>query len=72
MDEKLLKTPIDPDYDFFLLFTDNDNRFRFYILDKPFYIVSSSSHSRLGSLPKQWPSMLAKPLLYWQFLPKYF
>jgi hypothetical protein len=69
--EILLQTPKDDKYNFYLLFSDHHNHFKYYLLDKPNYVIEYTN-SRLGYLPKYIPIYIEKPLLYWQFLPKYF
>lgn len=65
-----LKTPSYDQYNFYLLYTDKSDHFKFDLLSEPIYHVKSP-HTKLGFLPKYIPNCMEKVLLYWQFLPKF-
>lgn len=72
--EKLLETPRDEGYKFFLVYTSGLNEFKFYELDKQFYKIEKDGqfNHRIGHIPNFVPSIFHKPWLYFQYIPKYF
>jgi hypothetical protein len=66
-----LTVPTDPDKRFYLVDTNMFNYFIYkQVVQGSTYIPSPNS--KVIMIPNYVPTWLNKPLLYWQYLPKYF